>query len=57
MSERNLDKKRVFQDNFIKDWCCSAKNHPEGWHWWKWKNRKRARQKRKNETRKEGEEV
>lgn len=57
MTERNLDKKRVFQDNFIKHWCCSAQNHPEGWAWWKWKNRKRARQKRKNETRKEGEEI
>jgi hypothetical protein len=53
LSERGLDKKRVFQANFIKNWCCSSKNHPEGWHWWKWKNRKRARQKRKNETKKE----
>lgn len=56
MSERGLDKKRVFQDNFIKRWCCSAENHPEGWAWWKRKNRKRARQKRKEETRKEGME-
>lgn len=53
MSKRSLDKKRVFQDNFIKRWCCSAVNHPEGWAWWKRKNRKRARQKRKEETRKE----
>ena len=54
--ERSLDKKRIFQDNFIKHWYCSARNHPEGWHWWKRKNRKRARQKRKEETRKEVED-
>jgi len=54
--KRSLDKKRVFQDNFIKRWCCSAVNHPEGWAWWKRKNRKRTRQKRKEETRKEIED-
>lgn len=53
MSKRNLNKKRVFQDNFIKRYCCSSHNHLEGWMWWKRKNRKRDRGKRKEETREE----
>lgn len=52
----NQHKKMVFQDNFIKHWCCSAKNHPEGWRWWKKKNRKKTRQKLKKELRDESNE-
>ena len=52
----NQHKKMVFQDNFIKHWCCSARNHPEGWHWWKKKNRKKTRQKLKKELRDESNE-
>jgi len=54
--KNNLHKKRVFQDNFIKHWCCSAINHPEGWHWWKKKNRKINRLKLKRELEKEEKE-
>ena len=43
MKKGNPQKKEVFQDNFIKNWCCSSKNHPEGWSWWKKKNRKKFR--------------
>jgi len=50
MSKGNPQKKMVFQDNFIKRWCCSAKNHPEGWSWWKRKNRKAFRRKMKDEV-------
>ena len=50
----NIHKKKAWQDNFIKHWCKSSKNHPEGWAWWKRWNRKmfRTRDKRevKNET-------
>jgi len=42
-------KKYVFQDNFIKRWCCSAENHPEGWSWWKRHNRKITRKRLKEE--------
>lgn len=42
--KNNNHKKLAFQDNFIKRWCCSSRNHPEGWHWWKKKTRKKARQ-------------
>ena len=35
MMKNNNHKKMVFQDNFIKKWCKSAKNHPSGWNWWK----------------------
>ena len=52
----NPQKKRIFQDNFIKHWCCSAKNHPEGWAWWKEKNRKNFRRKEKEELRKQIED-
>ena len=51
----NPQKKKIFQDNFIKNWCCSAKNHPEGWAWWKKKNRKNFRRKEKEELRKQFE--
>ena len=47
MSKGNPQKKEVFQDNFIKHWCCSSKNHPEGWSWWKKKARKDFRRKDK----------
>ena len=47
--KNKLYKKYSFQDNFIKHWCCSAKNHPEGWSWWKRKTRKDSRRKMKNE--------
>lgn len=53
MSKGNPQKKKVFQDNFIKDWCCSSRNHPEGWSWWKRKNRKIFRNKMKQELEKE----
>lgn len=33
--KNNYYKKLVYQDNFIKNYSCSAKNHPEGWSWWK----------------------
>jgi hypothetical protein len=45
---RNI-KKEIFQDNFIKRWCCSSHNHPQGWSWYKKKNRKKFRQKMKKE--------
>lgn len=53
MSKGNLQKKLVFQDNFIKHWCCSSRNHPEGWAWWKKHNRRLFRKKMKDQTRKE----
>jgi len=46
--KRNI-KKEVFQDNFIKHWCCSSHNHPQGWRWYKKKNRKKFRRKMKKE--------
>lgn len=49
----NQHKKLVWQDNFIKHWTCSAKNHPEGWHWWKKRNRKKVRRMLKEELRQE----
>ena len=52
MSKGNPQKKMIFQDNFIKDWCCSSTNHPEGWSWWKKKNRKDFRRKMKDELKK-----
>lgn len=42
-------KKEVFLDRFIKRYTCGAKNHPEGWAWWKRKNRKDTRRKLKKE--------
>lgn len=33
--KNRLYKHLVFQDNFIKNYCCSYHNHPEGWSWWK----------------------
>ena len=53
MSKEKKKKKMVWQDNFIKYWCCSAENHPEGWAWWKRKNRKAFRRKMKNEMKNE----
>ena len=53
MNKGNPQKKIVFQDNFIKRWCCSAENHPKGWSWWKRKNRKTFRNKMKQELKKE----
>jgi len=53
MSKGNIHKKIVFQDNFIKHWCKSSTNHPEGWDWWKKKNRKSTRRKLRNELKKE----
>lgn len=50
--KNNEHKKRVFQDNFIKRFTCSAKNHPQGWSWYKKHNRKLNRLKLKNELRK-----
>ena len=48
----NYHKKMVFQANFIKHWCCSSRNHPEGWSWWKKKNRKKTRRKLNEEVKK-----
>jgi len=48
MSKRSI-KDLTFLDRFIKNWTCGAKNHPEGWSWWKHKNRKDARRKLKEE--------
>ena len=42
-------KKEIFQDNFIKRWTCGAKNHPQGWSWWKRHNRKLLRHKLKGD--------
>lgn len=47
--KNNSHKKRTFEDRFIKHWCCSATNHPEGWAWWKRRNRKQNRIKLKKE--------
>lgn len=55
MRKGNAHKKEVYQDNFIKRWCASAENHPEGWRWWKKHNRKVARKKMKNRLDKEVE--
>lgn len=41
--KNNNHKKLVYQDNFIKRFCCSSDNHPSGWKWWKRKNRKLTR--------------
>lgn len=46
-------KKIAFLDRFIKRYCCSSDNHPEGWSWWKRKNRKDTRRKLKEDLRKE----
>ena len=51
--KNNDYKKQAFLDHFIKDWCCSADNHPEGWAWWKKFNRKQTRQSYKEQLRKE----
>ena len=51
MSKGNPQKKKVWQDNFIKHWTTSADNHPEGWAWWKRKNRKEFRRLSKKEVR------
>jgi hypothetical protein len=47
--KNNQHKKYVFQDNFIKRYCCSAINHSEGWAWWKRHNRKITRKRLKEE--------
>lgn len=47
MRKGNPHKKMTFEDRFIKHWCCSYDNHPEGWSWWKRKNRKDFRHKMK----------
>lgn len=52
MNKRSI-KDIAFLDRFIKHWCCSAKNHPEGWSWWKRKNRKDTRLKLKEELKHE----
>jgi len=52
----NPQKKRVFQDNFIKRFCCSARNHPEGWRWYKRKARKVFRKRIKEDLRRDMED-
>ena len=49
MNKNNNHKKEVYQDNFIKHFCCSSRNHPQGWRWWKKHNRKLTRNKLKKE--------
>lgn len=51
--KNNDYKKQAFLDHFIKNWCKSSDNHPEGWHWWKKFNRKQTRQSYKEQLRKE----
>lgn len=53
MNKGNPHKKMTFEDRFIKKWCCSYKNHPEGWAWWKRKNRRDFRHMMKRELLKE----
>ena len=50
-------KKIAFLDRFIKQYCCSARNHPEGWSWWKKKNRKDTRRKLKKDLREKIKEI
>ena len=50
----NPQKKMTFQDNFIKKWCCSGHNHPEGFAWWKQKARRDFRRQIKKENRNYG---
>lgn len=52
MSKRS-NKSEAFLDRFIKHWCKSSHNHPEGWAWWKRKNSKDTRRKLKEEIRSE----
>ena len=42
-------KKDSFLDRFVKKYTCSARNHPEGWHWWKKKSRKDRQRKLKKD--------
>jgi len=42
-------KNKAFLDRFIKRYTCSARNHPEGWAWYKKKNRKDVRRALKSE--------
>ena len=55
--KNNQQKKAVFRDNFIKHWCCSAENHPEGWSWWKRKAQRDYRRFVKRETEKMKDEI
>ena len=57
MKKGNPQKKATFQDNFIKHWCCSSDNHPEGWSWWKRKTRKDFRRISKKEIDREFKEA
>lgn len=41
--KNNNHKKQVLRDNFVKHWCCSSHNHPEGWSWWKRRANKQLR--------------
>ena len=40
MKKGTPQKKETFQDNFIKKYCCSTHNHPQGFAWWTKKARK-----------------
>lgn len=57
MNRHRSVKKEVFQDNFIKHWCKSANNHPEGWSWWKRYTRKLRRTRNKRELKKEDHDI
>lgn len=56
MSKRST-KKIAFLDRFIKRWCCSSRNHPEGWKWWKRKTRRDIRRRLKEDMRGEQNET
>lgn len=43
-------KDMAFLDRFIKRFTCSARNHPEGWAWYKRKNRRDVRRRLKKQT-------
>ena len=51
MAQKRLHKRKAWQDNFIKHWCKSSHNHPEGWRWWKQHTRKQCRLQEKKEMR------
>ena len=54
--KNNDYKKQAFLDRFIKKYCCSAENHPEGWSWWRRHNRKQTREAYKRQLREEIDE-
>lgn len=51
--KNNSYRKQTFLDHFIKAYCCSGHNHPEGYRWWKKKCSKDFRRRDKGTIRKE----